>query len=328
MEAASEFGHVAEVPKPTTARVEQFSDVDALSGSLEAIESELQQLDAGPLEAEMRRVSVAGVGALSTAVNRRVALRGAARSDVYTFALVLSGHEGSRWCGLEPAANTIQCYRRGAEFDGVTAPGFRNLMIWVPAAACEGAADRLGLSRVLAAPRHRQVNVSPSRVPELANQLLGLLPATDGGAESSGIAQADFLDTLLLTLGLPVGVKHSGTGDSRRRALRRIEEYLREEGDERVPLSTLCEVGEVSERTLRRAFLEQYGVTPVAYLKSLRLNAVRRGLSGSSLPEHVADVANRFGFWHLGQFAADYRAFFGELPSETLARARLRRGRF
>ena len=34
--------------------------------------------------------------------------------------------------------------------------------------------------------------------------------------------------------------------------------------------------------------------------------------------EKVANVANRWGFWHLGQFAADYREQFGELPSHTL----------
>ena len=36
----------------------------------------------------------------------------------------------------------------------------------------------------------------------------------------------------------------------------------------------------------------------------------------------VADTANARGFWHMGQFAADYRRMFGKLPSETLARGR------
>jgi len=29
-------------------------------------------------------------------------------------------------------------------------------------------------------------------------------------------------------------------------------------------------------------------------------------------------VANAWGFWHMGQFARDYRRLFGELPSDTL----------
>jgi len=34
----------------------------------------------------------------------------------------------------------------------------------------------------------------------------------------------------------------------------------------------------------------------------------------------VTDVANSWGFWHMGQFAADFRRQFGELPSETVRR--------
>jgi AraC-like DNA-binding protein len=35
----------------------------------------------------------------------------------------------------------------------------------------------------------------------------------------------------------------------------------------------------------------------------------------------VGDVAAKFGFWHSGQFAADYWRAFGELPSVTLGRS-------
>jgi AraC family ethanolamine operon transcriptional activator len=76
-----------------------------------------------------------------------------------------------------------------------------------------------------------------------------------------------------------------------------------------------------SERTLRRGFRERFGVSPKAYLLAQRLIDVRRTLRTAD-PDAtlVADVANRFGFWHMGQFAADYRKHFGELPSQTLGR--------
>jgi len=35
----------------------------------------------------------------------------------------------------------------------------------------------------------------------------------------------------------------------------------------------------------------------------------------------VADVANEWGFWHLGQLAKGYQNWFGELPSDTCARS-------
>jgi AraC family ethanolamine operon transcriptional activator len=37
----------------------------------------------------------------------------------------------------------------------------------------------------------------------------------------------------------------------------------------------------------------------------------------------IADIANRWGFWHIGKLAADYRTQFGELPSATRQRPSL-----
>jgi len=39
----------------------------------------------------------------------------------------------------------------------------------------------------------------------------------------------------------------------------------------------------------------------------------------------VAGVATAWGFFRLGYFSGDYRAMFGEMPSETLGRARGRK---
>ena len=82
----------------------------------------------------------------------------------------------------------------------------------------------------------------------------------------------------------------------------------------------MCQAAGVSWRTQDYAFRECFGVTPKAYLTALRLDGVRRELVPTDPPVKIADVANRWGFWHLGQFAADYRRQFGELPSETLRR--------
>jgi AraC family ethanolamine operon transcriptional activator len=75
----------------------------------------------------------------------------------------------------------------------------------------------------------------------------------------------------------------------------------------------------VSQRTLRYAFQECLNMSPMTYLKTQRLSQVRRQLKASE-PDRatVTDIATQYGFWHMGQFAKDYREMFGECPSETL----------
>ncbi|QDU19430.1 transcriptional regulator EutR [Urbifossiella limnaea] len=86
-----------------------------------------------------------------------------------------------------------------------------------------------------------------------------------------------------------------------------------------VPLGEVAIAAElgVSTRTLRLTFRERFGLGPMAYYQSLRLNAVRTAL-GDSPGAGVGAVARRFGFCQLGQFAGRYRRLFGELPSVTL----------
>jgi AraC family ethanolamine operon transcriptional activator len=56
----------------------------------------------------------------------------------------------------------------------------------------------------------------------------------------------------------------------------------------------------------------------MAYFKVSRLNAVRQELKATSAGTATVHViAQRWGFWHSGEFAASYRRLFGELPSQT-----------
>ncbi len=84
-------------------------------------------------------------------------------------------------------------------------------------------------------------------------------------------------------------------------------------------IQDLCKRLYVSQRTLRYAFQECLGVSPMAYLKTQRLKQVRHQLEASKPHQTtVTDIASQWGFWHMGQFAQDYRKLFGECPSETL----------
>lgn len=104
-----------------------------------------------------------------------------------------------------------------------------------------------------------------------------------------------------------------------RRVIQRVREYVMANSDRCLKVHDLCEQMGISRRALQDCFHKTMGCTPKAYLSAFGLNAVRRDLEKLS-PEQttVSDVATSYGFWHLSQFATDYRKFFGELPSQTL----------
>ena len=97
----------------------------------------------------------------------------------------------------------------------------------------------------------------------------------------------------------------------------RALDYIEAHPDDALTVRDLCLAAGVAQRTLEYAFREHFGVTPKTYLRATRLNGVRRELMRAPPRTKIADVANRWGFWHMGQFAADYRRHFGELPSES-----------
>jgi AraC family ethanolamine operon transcriptional activator len=98
------------------------------------------------------------------------------------------------------------------------------------------------------------------------------------------------------------------------------EDYASASYFQNVTLAHLCGASNVSERRVRDAFYDCYGMSPTAYLRVAALHGVRDALlTGPLAPDTVSRVASDFGFWHLSRFAGQYRALFGEAPSKTLA---------
>lgn len=76
----------------------------------------------------------------------------------------------------------------------------------------------------------------------------------------------------------------------------------------------------VPMRTLHNAFVAVHGMSIHRYLRLRRLHQARAALrAGRASSSHVKIAALSYGFWHLGRFSQEYRALFGELPSETIA---------
>ena len=107
----------------------------------------------------------------------------------------------------------------------------------------------------------------------------------------------------------------------RRVAVERARDYIRRNLTEPIRLSNLCRYARTEARALEYGFRDVVGLSPMQYVRTTRLHRARR-LLRSIVVSHrsISEIALDSGFWHLSQFAADYKALFGESPSMTFRR--------
>jgi len=103
--------------------------------------------------------------------------------------------------------------------------------------------------------------------------------------------------------------------------VRAVEEFILENADQSLSLGDLAVIGGVSARSLQYSFRRHRGCSPMELLRRKRLERVRNELVHAAGSTTVTSAAMRWGFLHLGRFAAEYRARFNESPSATLRRS-------
>ena len=150
---------------------------------------------------------------------------------------------------------------------------------------------------------------------------LVLEPSTRFSTEERASAiKSMLLDIVISADGWPSNGAHV-TPATRQHVALLARDYIESQYHEPVTMELLCAHTAGSARTLQRAFIEHFEVTPIEYLKLRRLNAAHRDLmqhhNGGST---IAEIAMKHGFSHLGRFSRDYRKLFHELPRETLGR--------
>ena len=98
----------------------------------------------------------------------------------------------------------------------------------------------------------------------------------------------------------------------------RAYDYMVANADQPITLEDLARIAGVSQRTLFNGFKQFKGVAPMSCLRSIRMQRVRRELLEAAPGANVAEIAQKFGFLHLGRFAKAYHEIYDERPSDTL----------
>ena len=84
-------------------------------------------------------------------------------------------------------------------------------------------------------------------------------------------------------------------------------------------IASLAEEFHVSEKTLQNGFMSVFGFPPLQFIRALKLNHVHHELLEADPKQHsVSEIAQKWGFLHLGRFSHYYETLFGELPNQTL----------
>lgn len=101
--------------------------------------------------------------------------------------------------------------------------------------------------------------------------------------------------------------------------IKRVVDFIHESAHKNVTLADLVAVSGVPGRTLTYHFSIFVGQSPMGYLRTCRLDAIREGLRLGRF-ETVTEAATAYGITAFGRLSRQYKERFGELPSATLAR--------
>jgi AraC-like DNA-binding protein len=110
--------------------------------------------------------------------------------------------------------------------------------------------------------------------------------------------------------------------DATSRQIMKAVDFMRANLHQPLTLSEVAGATGISVRSLQYGFRRFRNITPLAYLREIRLEAAQAELSSPLNMLSIRDVALKWGFTHMGHFAARYRAAYGEMPSETARLAR------
>ncbi len=306
-------------------RVTRARDADEQADNLSQWNQRYDQLSPGSFEGSVTELWLPKSQVFMETANRALRQTCAAWPRSVWFGIP-AARDGMMSLGGKPLSSRAVCIRDGgAEFDLLTAPDFNLFGVVVDRLAFADYLDRAArqdLDRLLLQGDVR--NLAPGRKESLCATLARVLADAhhpdfpDAEALQERIFSA-LADALLSHDTVPVPTRrtrliHQATVD-------RVRQYVLDNPEHPPTIPELCAHLHLSRRALQNCFEDVTGMPPLAYMRSLRLNAVRRELRHGRGLRPISSIAYDWGFTHMSQFARDYRRLFGELPSESLRHA-------
>lgn len=312
---------------PTRCERRSFADFESMQ-TIPGWDIRCLQTSAGALEGESRDLHLDGIQLLCEEF-RNVTTNhfGSAPADSISFGIACHMKGDGRHDG-KPWREGVCAFDSRMEFNGILPPVQLLSVVVNRRLLCDYVreTEQVDLAHWLS--RGPAIVTNESLASHTAQRLLEIVDACfDASVDLDAPAPRRAVQQGVMEVLGPLIVDHLSAHRPPRHEMShlRIVRDARDHAHQRIadPLQVidLCQAVGVSRRSLQTSFQEVLGISPLAYLRTMRLNGARRMLLQGEPTMKVKDAVETWGFWHLSRFSQEYRRLFGELPLRTLRRA-------
>ena len=254
--------------------------------------------------------------------------KGATPDGMRTFALLCAGSPEFNWFGHPVKQNNLMIFPAHGENSAFSRIGFKAMTVSLPETELVELFEHNGIRNISRYLRPGEVvkQAAKEYLDELRALLLELEQALKNTDHSGN--RLSFIETVQNQIkhtlfDIIVGSRFNPQRPNLRhfKLLNQFIGFIDDQIDEQISLKDLYMETQVSDRTIQNLFREFTGLSPKSYISGKKLYKVHRQLwHAKGSEQSITEIIANSGFWHMGQFAADYSKLFGELPSETIRR--------
>ena len=303
-----------------------YRDFDQLVSEMRQWDLDLLQIGRGLFQGEALQFGMEGIHVSEGRFGRQLEQRGAPPAGLRTIGVPANPGVKFIWRGQQVVGNNLLVFPRGSDLACVSSPDFHIYSCSFPEDLLASLSEGLHLGELDQLRGSSEViRCHPTLMNQIQNHLAVLCDSVR--LEENSIRQRstqydltfELPRMLLRTIAASKGVCVPASSQKRELAVAGAQAYMECHVSDSISVKDLGKAAGVSQRTLEYAFDERFGLTPKAFLLTFRLNMVRRALSiADPSMTKIVEIANDYGFWHMGRFAAHYQRLFQELPSTTL----------
>lgn len=299
-----------------------ISHIEDLHDAVLGAGLDVVQMSRAPISGSLAFAQQGDITYSSGLVDGNVGLTGPLSETLVTVGVLLRASPGTRHWLSEVGGQAVGVFMPGDVHEAYYRPGALYATATLSMERLEEQAAKIGLvldARQLAGTGISERGMERKRV-EALRRRFDRVHSGFSADESLGEALLESLIGHLArrprNLVGPCSVRRHGL------IVQRARSYIADHLEEPLSIDAIARAAFTSHRTLHRAFVDVLDETPQSYVRKLRLNRIRRELADEREARcSITIIANRWGIGELGRLSGWYRELFGELPSQTLARA-------